>query len=100
MRQQTNAHAASRQVRTGGRVLGIALALVLAVVAAALGWWLGRGSVHPSLAEYRQITFRTGSIDNARFAPDGSIIYGATWEAATASCISRARMSRERANWV
>ncbi|MFZ0478011.1 MAG: protein kinase [Terriglobales bacterium] len=76
----TNAHAASRQVRTGGRVLGIALALVLAVVAAALGWWLGRGSVHPSLAEYRQITFRTGSIDNARFAPDGSIIYGATWE--------------------
>ena len=30
--------------------------------------------------EYQQVTFRTGSIGNARFAPDGSIIYDASWE--------------------
>ena len=30
--------------------------------------------------EYQQITFRTGSIGNARFTPDGSIVYDASWE--------------------
>jgi len=30
--------------------------------------------------EYKQITFRTGEIGNARFAPDGSIVYSASWE--------------------
>ncbi len=43
-----------------------------------LGWWLGsRGSGPAALAEYQQITFRTGSIGNARFTPDGSIVYSA-----------------------
>ncbi len=28
----------------------------------------------------KQITFRTGSIGNARFTPDGSIVYSASWE--------------------
>ena len=31
-------------------------------------------------AEYQQITFRTGAIGNARFTPDGSIVYSASWE--------------------
>ncbi len=31
-------------------------------------------------AQYQQITFRTGSIGNARFTPDGSIVYDASWE--------------------
>jgi hypothetical protein len=30
--------------------------------------------------EYKQITFRTGSIGNARFTPDGSIVYSASWD--------------------
>ncbi|MGA9529173.1 MAG: protein kinase [Terriglobales bacterium] len=68
------------EAQSGASAGSIAGAFALVIIAAALGWWLGRGSVHSSLAEYHQITFRTGSIDNARFAPDGSIIYGATWE--------------------
>src|ERR1700719_3704732 len=55
---------------------GKLLAAVAGVVAIAfamlgLGWWLGRGGGPASLAEYHQITFRTGSIGNARFTPDG-----------------------------
>jgi serine/threonine protein kinase/Tol biopolymer transport system component len=58
----------------------IPIAVALAVAMLALGWWWGRGSVHAALAEYQQITFRTGSISNARFTPDGSIIYSAAWD--------------------
>jgi eukaryotic-like serine/threonine-protein kinase len=58
----------------------LAAAAVVAIAMAGAGWWLGRGSVHPSLAEYQQITFRTGSMGNARFTPDGSIIYSAAWD--------------------
>ena len=60
----------------------VAMAAAAAVAAAALvagGWWLGRGGGAPSAPEYDQITFRTGTVSNARFAPDGSVVYGATW---------------------
>jgi eukaryotic-like serine/threonine-protein kinase len=57
-------------------------AIVLAAALLGLGWWIGRGSLAASPPEYKQITFRTGSIGNARFAPDGSIVYSATWEGA------------------
>src|SRR5438270_129437 len=39
-----------------------------------------KGSEKPTQPRYRRITFRRGSIMTARFAPDGSIIYGAAWE--------------------
>jgi Tol biopolymer transport system component len=55
---------------------GVALALMMLGV----GWWLGRGSGPAPLVEYQQITFRTGSIGNARFTPDGSIVYSASWD--------------------
>jgi eukaryotic-like serine/threonine-protein kinase len=58
----------------------VAGALVLAALMIGVGWWLGRGSVHAPLAEYQQITFRSGSIGNARFTPDGSIVYSASWD--------------------
>jgi len=58
----------------------LAFVLALAAATAALGWWLGRGSVHPSSPEYQKITFRTGVMGNARFAPDGSIVYDASWD--------------------
>jgi eukaryotic-like serine/threonine-protein kinase len=57
-------------------------ALLLGAALFGLGWWLGRGSGASTPPEYRQITFRTGSVGNARFAPDGSIVYSATWEGA------------------
>ncbi len=34
----------------------------------------------PMLPVYRRMTFRRGFIMSARFAPDGSIVYGAAWE--------------------
>jgi eukaryotic-like serine/threonine-protein kinase len=55
---------------------------VLAGAILGIGWWIGRGSGSAPPPEYRQITFRTGSVGNARFAPDGSIVYSASWEGA------------------
>ncbi len=40
----------------------------------------GKSGARAPQAEYQQITFRTGSIGNARFTPDGSIVYSASWE--------------------
>jgi eukaryotic-like serine/threonine-protein kinase len=54
--------------------------IVVAVLMLGAGWWLGRSSVSTPLAEYQAITFRSGSIGNARFAPDGSIVYSASWD--------------------
>ena len=62
-----------------GKVLGVAAALVAVVIAGGLGWWLG-GRNRVEAPEYQQITFRTGSIENARFAPDGTVIYTASWD--------------------
>jgi len=68
-------------VRPSRRLLvGLASGLVLALVMLGLGWWVGRAGGRASAAEYQQITFRTGSIGNARFTPDGSIVYSASWE--------------------
>src|ERR1700676_523846 len=63
-----------------GLLLGIASTLALGLLMLGLGWWLGKAGAKPPLAEYQQITFRTGSIGNARFTPDGSIVYSASWE--------------------
>jgi Tol biopolymer transport system component len=67
--------------RPRGRLLAaLAAAFGLALIMLSVGWWLGRGSAPSSLAEYQQITFRTGSIGNARFTPDGGIVYSASWD--------------------
>jgi eukaryotic-like serine/threonine-protein kinase len=54
--------------------------LAAVAVLVGLGWWLGRSSMHVTQAEYKQVTFRTGSIGHARFTPDGSVIYSAAWD--------------------
>jgi eukaryotic-like serine/threonine-protein kinase len=64
-----------------GKLLAmIAGGATLALAMLGLGWWLGHGSGTRPMAEYQQITFRTGSIGNARFTPDGGIVYSAAWE--------------------
>ncbi len=62
------------------KLIGIAAAILLAAAMLGLGWWVGRtgGAVPPP--EYQQITFRTGTVGNARFTPDGSIVYSAAWD--------------------
>jgi Tol biopolymer transport system component len=74
--------AAVESARPRGKLLAaLAGVVVLAVVMLGLGWWLGsRGHGPAGMAEYQQITFRTGSIGNARFTPDGSIVYSAAWD--------------------
>lgn len=80
---KSGAQAAVEQVRSENSRRGLAVAAGVIVIAAAmlgLGWWLGRGNGTAVPAEYQQITFRTGSIGNARFTPDGSVVYGAAWD--------------------
>ena len=61
-------------------LIGAAAGLAFACLVYGLGWWKGKTGSRVSEAEYQQITFRTGSIGNARFTPDGSIVYSASWE--------------------
>jgi len=80
---KSGAQAAVQQVRTASSRRRLEVAAGVIVIAAAmlgLGWWLGRGGEATAPPEYQQITFRTGSIGNARFTPDGSIVYSASWD--------------------
>jgi eukaryotic-like serine/threonine-protein kinase len=64
-----------------GKLLVVAaVGLAFALVMLGLGWFLGHGNGPAPLAEYKQITFRTGAVGNARFAPDGSVVYSASWD--------------------
>ena len=62
------------------KVFQISGAVLAAFVIGALGWWLGSRGGAATIPEYQQVTFRTGYIDNARFTPDGSIVYEASWD--------------------
>lgn len=39
-----------------------------------------RKEKRPEDIRYRRVTYRRGFVSNARFAPDGSVVYGAAWE--------------------
>ncbi len=58
----------------------IAAGFVVAVAMLGIGWKIGKGGGATSIPEYKQVTFRTGSMGNARFTPDGSVIYSAAWD--------------------
>jgi Tol biopolymer transport system component len=64
----------------GKLLAGLAGVAALALIMLGVGWFLGHGKGSAPLAEYKQITFRTGAIGNARFAPDGSVVYSASWD--------------------
>ena len=49
--------------------LTAALAGVGALATLAVGWWLGGVNAQRPIPEYKQVTFRTGAMGNARFAP-------------------------------
>ena len=62
---------------------GVAALSLAAVALVAAGWALGRGlsKSPPAAPSFRRLTFRMGSIGNARFAPDGqTVVYGAQWD--------------------
>src|SRR5271157_2717861 len=72
--------AAPEKIRKRAKLRELAGALVLSGLMIGVGWWWGRSSARTQLAEYQPITFRSGSIGNARFTPDGSIVYSASWD--------------------
>jgi Tol biopolymer transport system component len=70
-----------QRIQPGRRLpIAIAAAAMIAGAVYGLGWWTGKAGARVAQPEYQQITFRTGSIGNARFAPDGSVIYSAIWD--------------------
>jgi Tol biopolymer transport system component len=74
--------AVQQEIRADSRrkVLKIAATVLAAAALLATGWWIGNRSSASAAPEYQQITFRTGQITHARFAPDGTIVYNASWE--------------------
>jgi len=62
------------------RLIKLAAGLLLAGALYGVGWWMGKATAHSPLIEYQQVTFRTGSIGNARFTPDGGVVYSASWD--------------------
>src|SRR5579862_813469 len=82
---KSSAQAAVQQASVGNsrRTLAVTAGVIaLAALMLGVGWRLGRGGGAVPPAEYQQITFRMGSLGNARFTPDGSIVYSASWEGA------------------
>jgi eukaryotic-like serine/threonine-protein kinase len=74
--------------RPGRRLLWPALALLAALVGVGLGaLWMS--SRRPSPPSYQQVTFRRGSIPDARFAPDGqTVVFAASWDGSRAQLYS------------
>ncbi len=65
-------------LRRGVPILGTILGLV---AAAAAGYWLHARKGSPVPPSFRQLTFRRGTIWNARFGSDGkSVLYAAAWD--------------------
>jgi serine/threonine protein kinase/Tol biopolymer transport system component len=62
-------------------------AVALLAAGAALGAWLRPAPVASNPKTLR-ITFRRGTIWNARFTPDGNLVYSASWDGATSSLYS------------
>jgi Tol biopolymer transport system component len=59
---------------------GTAAAVLLPIATLAAGLFLGRRLAQSPPPLYRQVTYRHGTLDSARFAPDGqSIVYSAAW---------------------
>ena len=70
-----------RHRRSRRRVLAPALAAALTLGALAVGFALGTRQRDVVETDYRQLTFRRGTITAARFSPDGgTVVYSAIWD--------------------
>ena len=76
---QTAALQATRSVARR-KLAGIAAAIIVAAVLLGAGWFVGHSGASGPPPQYQQLTFRLGAIGNARFTPDGSVIYSASWD--------------------
>ncbi len=63
------------------RPVALPLAALIAVAGMAAAYFAGKKAGYVNPPNFRQITFRRGQIQSARFAPDGqTILYSAAWE--------------------
>jgi Tol biopolymer transport system component len=73
------AAAAPRSLRLSWR--GAVAGVLAAAIIAGLALWIGTRLVRRPQPEFKQVTFRRGTIDAARFSPDGeSVVYTAEWD--------------------
>jgi hypothetical protein len=67
--------------KRGPRAIGIAAALLLVAVAGTVLGWQLRGPASVGMPTIQRITFRRGTIHNARFEPGTSnVVYSASWQ--------------------
>jgi DNA-binding winged helix-turn-helix (wHTH) protein len=58
-----------------------ALAIIAIAICFLSGWlWIHRREPVPAEPEFRRLSFGRGMVRSARFAPDGSLVYGAAWD--------------------
>jgi hypothetical protein len=63
------------------RLARVALVVLGVLAVAAVGLLAGRALTRPSTPAFKQLTFRRGWINLARFAPDGrTVVYTAAWD--------------------
>src|SRR5438128_2196918 len=65
--------------------------MLLAIPLAAAMFFAGKRAAHVIPPEFKQLTFRRGTIWNARFAPDGRVIYAAAWDGAPSTVFQESR---------
>ena len=74
---------AARGTARRGRPAWVAFAALSALVIFGAGLFVGRRSVRVAPPSFQQITFGSGTVHSARFAPDGqTIVYSAAWDGA------------------
>src|SRR5262245_52085753 len=63
------------------RFVAVAGGGALALASGAAGFWAGRKRGRDPLPTFRQLTFRRGTVDRARFTADGNtVVYSALWD--------------------
>ena len=70
-------------------------AIVALVLGLAPGAWLGERIFRKEPITFQRVTFRHGDVLAARFAPGGSIVYGAEWDGAPLTLFSAQPGNRE-----
>ncbi len=74
------ASVATPMARRRGILAAAGWALLAAVLAGLVAFFLGRNSIESPHPAFRRLTFRRGHVFSARFAPDGqTVVYGASW---------------------
>ena len=65
--------------------------MLLAIPLAAAMFFAGKRAARVIPPEFKQLTFRRGTIWNARFAPDGRVVYAAAWDGAPSTIFEESR---------